>query len=215
MTHSMRHLLRVSLAALGALIAACGDKPAASAAGTPAGPTPDTFRVAFETSRGPFVVEAVRAWAPNGADRFHALARAGFFDENRFFRVVPGFIAQFGINDEKTVNQRWDDMPLPDDSAKQSNARGTVVFTNQGPNTRSHQMFVNLGDNKRLDAQGFTPFGRVVSGMDVVDSIYSGYGERPVQQLIQTLGNSYLARMFPKLDYIKSARVVEDPAASH
>ena len=195
---------------------ACGDKPAATSTQAPPGPTPDTFRVAFETSRGPFVVEAIRAWAPHGADRFYTLAREGFFDENRFFRVVPGFIAQFGINNDKTVNQRWDDTPLPDDPATQSNARGTIVFTNQGPNTRAHQMFINLGPNKRLDTQGFTPFGRVVSGMEVADSIYAGYGERPVQQLIQTLGNSYLARMFPKLDYIKSARLVTaDAAPSH
>ena len=194
-------------------VAACGEKPGASGA-APAGPAPDTFRVAFETSRGPFVIEAIRAWAPNGADRFYALIRDGFFDENRFFRVVPGFIAQFGINTEKSVNERWDDRPLPDDPPTQSNARGTIVFTSQGPDTRSHQMFVNLGDNKRLDKQGFTPFGRVVSGMAVVDSIYSGYGERPVQQLIQTLGNSYLTRMFPRLDYIKSAKLVSAPSAS-
>ena len=203
---------RLAMIASACLVAACGDKRAAA---VPAGPAPDTFRVAFETNRGPFVVEAVRAWAPNGADRFYALAREGFFDENRFFRVMPGFVAQFGINTEKSVNEHWDDTPLPDDPPMQSNARGTIVFTAQGPHSRSHQMFVNLGDNKRLDKQGFTPFGRVVSGMDVVDSIYSGYGERPVQQLIQTLGNSYLTRMFPKLDYIKSATLVAAPAPSH
>ena len=213
LTNHPRLALGVVCATIAPVLSACGDKPAASSTQAPSGPTPDTFRVAFETSRGPFVVEAIRAWAPNGADRFYTLTREGFFDENRFFRVVPGFIAQFGINNDKAVNQRWDDRPLPDDSARQSNARGTVVFTSQGPNTRAHQMFVNLGPNQRLDSQGFTPFGRVVSGMEVVDSIYAGYGERPVQQLIQTLGNSYLARMFPKLDYIKSATLITAGAA--
>ena len=189
--------------------AACGDKSGSVQGRAPAGPAPDSFRVAFETSRGTFVVEAIRGWAPNGADRFYALALEGFFDDDRFFRVVPGFIAQFGINTEKQVNERWDDAKLPDDPPRQSNARGTLVFSSDGPNSRSHQMFVNLADNKRLDGQGFVPFGRVVSGMEVVDSIYGGYGEAPVQQLIQTLGNSYLARMFPKLDYIKSAKILD------
>ena len=217
MTVRMHYLGLLALVAAGIIGAACGDRRGPSA-GAPAGRAPDTFHVAFETSRGPFVVEAIRAWAPNGADRFYALVREGFFDENRFFRVMPGFVAQFGINNEKSVNERWDDTPLPDDSATRTNARATIVFTSQGPGTRSHQMFINLADNKRLDRQGFAPFGRVVSGMDVVDSIYSGYGERPVQQLIQTLGNSYLTRMFPKLDYIKSAKlvtVVAAPEASH
>ena len=198
----------LSLAVAGLLVVpACRDKPGASGS-PPAGPAPATFRVAFETSRGTFVVEAVRTDAPNGADRFYALARDGFFDDNRFFRVVPGFIAQFGINTEKKVNEHWDDTPLPDDPAHGTNSRGTIVFTSQGPGTRSHQMFVNLADNARLDRQGFVPFGRVVEGMAVVDSIYGGYGEAPVQQLIQTLGNSYLTRMFPKLDYIKSGKIV-------
>lgn len=203
----MRHrALALGAAACLAVTAACSDKPGtASSAPVTA---PDSFRVAFETTRGTFVVEAIRGWAPNGADRFYALARAGFFDDNRFFRVVPGFIAQFGINNEKKVNERWDDAPLPDDPPRGMNSRGTVVFASQGPTTRSHQMFVNLGNNARLDRQGFVPFGRVVEGMAVVDSIYSAYGEAPVQQLIQTLGNSYLVRMFPKLDYIKTATIV-------
>ncbi|NUO64693.1 MAG: peptidylprolyl isomerase [Gemmatimonadaceae bacterium] len=171
-------------------------------------PAPDTVRVRFETSRGPFVVEAVRAWAPNGVDRFYQLARTGFFDGDRFFRVVPGFVAQFGLNDEPKRNKYWDERKLADDSVRQSNVRGTIVFTNDGPGSRSHQMFVNLGDNSRLDRDGFAPFGRVVEGMAVVDSLYDEYGEDPQQRLIQTLGNNYLQRMFPKLDYIVSARVV-------
>jgi peptidyl-prolyl cis-trans isomerase A (cyclophilin A) len=142
-------------------------------------------------------------------DRFHALTRAGFFDENRFFRVVPGFIAQFGLNDKPKVNELWDARPIPDDPVRHGNLRGTIAFATEGPNTRSHQLFVNLADNPRLDKLGFTPIGRVVSGMEVVDSIYAGYEEAPSQRMIQRLGNSYLARMFPKLDYIRTARVSE------
>jgi peptidyl-prolyl cis-trans isomerase A (cyclophilin A) len=149
----------------------------------------------------------VRAWAPNGADRFYQLVNEHFYDENRFFRVVPGFVAQFGLNDDRKINERWDARKLADDSVRQSNARGTIVFTNSGPNSRSHQMFVNLADNSRLDKAGFSPFGRVVEGMAVVDSLYSGYEDTPDQQFIMTLGNSYLTRMFPKLDYIRTARV--------
>ncbi|HEX2781190.1 MAG TPA: peptidylprolyl isomerase [Gemmatimonadaceae bacterium] len=199
---STRHPLPIALAFL---VAACGDNSAGRDVATVT--APDTFRVRFATSRGPFVVEAVRAWAPNGADRFYALARSGFFDENRFFRVVPGFVAQFGLNPEPKRNTAWDERKLADDAVRQSNVRGTIVFTSQGPNTRSHQMFVNLADNSRLDKDGFAPFGRVVEGMAVVDSLYDEYGEDPQQHLIQTLGNNYLARMFPKLDWIDSARV--------
>lgn len=173
------------------------------------GPAPDTLRVAFETSRGTFVVEAIRAWAPNGADRFHQLVQNRFFDDARVFRVVPGFIAQFGINGDRKRNERWGAAPIPDDPVLQSNGRATVVFTNAGPDTRSHQIFVNLADNPRLDQQRFAPFGRVIEGMSVVDSLYGGYGEAPQQHLIQALGNSYLARMFPRLDHIVKATILE------
>jgi len=176
------------------------------------GPAPDSFRVTFTTSRGPFVVQVVRAWAPLGADRFFQLVQSGFFDEDRFFRVVPGFVAQFGLNDKPAINNAWDAKRIPDDSVRQTNARGTLVFATEGPQTRSHQLFINLADNARLDALGFAPIGRVVSGMAAVDSLYSGYGDEPDQHLIQTLGNSYLARMFPKLDYIKTATL--DPGAA-
>ena len=201
----LRLTLLAALAAIVCLAAACADRSPKSA--TVAGPAPDSFRVAFETTRGTFVVEAVRAWAPIGADRFYQLAEEHFFDENRFFRVVPGFVAQFGLNDDRKANERWDAMKLTDDSVRQSNTRGTIVFTNSGPNSRSHQMFVNLADNARLDKAHFAPFGRVVEGMAVVDSIYSGYEDAPEQQFIMTLGNSYLTRMFPKLDYIRTARI--------
>jgi peptidyl-prolyl cis-trans isomerase A (cyclophilin A) len=202
----VRHLIcRVGLAAALALAAACGAK-GADAPAVPAGPAPDSFRVTFETSRGPVVVEALRSWSPNGVDRFYALTRAHFFDENRFFRVVPGFVVQFGLAGEPKANEPWDDKPIPDDPARQSNRRGTITFATEGPNTRTHQLFVNLADNPRLDKLGFTPIGRVVSGMEKVDSIYAGYEEDPSQRMIQRLGNSYLTRMFPKLDYIRTAR---------
>jgi peptidyl-prolyl cis-trans isomerase A (cyclophilin A) len=174
----------------------------------PVGPTPDSFRVAFATSRGTFVVEAKRAWAPRGVDRFYQLVGDGFFDENRFYRVLPGFIAQFGANGEPARNKAWEETPLPDDTTHEKNVRGTVSFASLGPGTRTHQLFVNLKDNPNLDAQGFAPIGRVVVGMSVVDSLYDDYGEIPKYHLIATIGNKYLARMFPKLDYIKTARVI-------
>ena len=206
----MTHLQKLFACALVVVAAACGDTAAGSNAGDtkPHGPAPDSFNVRFETSRGPFTVAVIRSWAPLGVDRFHDLVNAGFFTENRFFRVVPGFVVQFGLNDKVKVNEAWDSTRIVDDPVKQSNARGTIAFATEGPNTRSHQLFINLGDNARLDGLGFAPIGRVIDGMTVVDSIYSEYGERPDQNLIQSLGNAYLIRAFPKLDYIKSATVV-------
>jgi peptidyl-prolyl cis-trans isomerase A (cyclophilin A) len=185
----------------------CSDAPPARHA--PLGPTPDSFDVAFATSRGTFVVRAVRSWAPIGVDRFYALAGDEFFDENRFYRVIPGFIVQFGANDDPKLNKQWEDRPIADDStAHKKNLRGTVAFAFLDPNSRTHQLFVNLKDNASLDTQGFAPIGRVIEGMAVVDSVYDGYGEKPDYHLIATLGNNYLARMFPKLDYIRTARIV-------
>jgi peptidyl-prolyl cis-trans isomerase A (cyclophilin A) len=209
--HRASAIASIALIVATTLAAACGGS-APDAAPVPTGPAPDSFRVTFETSRGPVVVEAIRAWSPNGVDRFHALTRAGFFDENRFFRVLPGFIAQFGLNDKPKVNELWDAKPIPDDPPRESNRRGTLSFATEGPNTRAHQLFINLADNPRLDKLGFTPIGRVVSGMGAVDSIYAGYEEDPSQRMIQRLGNSYLARMFPKLDYVRTARVAGTPA---
>lgn len=186
---------------------ACSDTPQRQAV---VGPAPDSFRVAFTTNKGTFVVQVTRGWAPNGADRFHALAGERFFDENRFYRVLPGFIAQFGANDDRDRNKRWEEKPLPDDPAREKNRRGTITFASLGPNTRTHQLFVNLKDNASLDAQGFTPIGRVIEGMGVVDSMYDEYGEDPRYHLIATQGNKYLARMFPKLDYIRTATIVAD-----
>jgi cyclophilin family peptidyl-prolyl cis-trans isomerase len=205
------------------LAAACGGgggggekAPAAGESATAAkvavdtggGAAPDSFRVAFETTRGNFVVQVNRAWAPLGADRFYQLVGQHFYDGERFFRVVPGFVAQFGLNGDPKKNEPWDTKRILDDSVRHQNAKYTLTFANQGANTRSYQLFLNLADNQRLDGMGFAPIGTVVSGQSVVDSLYSGYGEEPVQQFIQTLGNSYLDRMFPKLDGIRSARVV-------
>jgi peptidyl-prolyl cis-trans isomerase A (cyclophilin A) len=174
---------------------------------------PDSFRVAFETTRGNFVVDVIRAWSPRGVDRFHELVSTGYFTDVAFFRVLPGFVAQFGMHGDPAINRRWDDRPIPDDQVLQSNKRGTIVFATAGPNTRGNQFFINYGDNSRLDGQGFSPFGRVVEGMGVVDSIYAGYGESPNQGRIAAEGNAYLRREFPRLDFIKSARIV-GPASS-
>lgn len=200
-----RRVLLCCALAMGTL-AACQGEPAPVM--TVRAPAPDSFRVSFETSRGNFVAQVNRAWSPNGADRFYELVGEGFFDDTYFFRVIPGFVAQFGANNDRKRNEAWGGKPIKDDSVKQSNARGTLTFAMQGKHTRAHQLFVNFKDNPQLDAQGFSPIGLVVSGMGVVDSLYGGYQESPSYHLIATLGNSYLQRMFPKLDLIKTARIV-------
>jgi peptidyl-prolyl cis-trans isomerase A (cyclophilin A) len=175
---------------------------------------PASYKVKFDTSKGPFVVEVHRDWAPNGADRFYNLVKNGFFNDARFFRVVSGFMVQFGINADPRVAAAWRDAAIPDDPVKQSNGRGMLTFATRGPNTRTTQLFINYADNGRLDAQGFAPFGQVISGMNVVDGLFSGYGEGaprgggPEQGRIQSEGNAYLIKEFPKLDYIKTATIV-------
>lgn len=169
---------------------------------------PDVYRVRFETSKGEFVVEVNRAWAPKGADRFYNLVRHGFYDGARFFRVVPGFVVQFGINGDPQISARWRTARIEDDPVTQSNRRGTVTFATAGPNSRTTQVFINYSDNTNLDGQGFAPFGRVVQGMDVVDRINAEYGQSPNQALIQQQGNAYLEAQFPRLDYIVRASVV-------
>jgi peptidyl-prolyl cis-trans isomerase A (cyclophilin A) len=181
---------------------------AASAPSDAAPAAPDSFRVAFETTRGNFVIDVIRAWSPRGVDRFHQLVDAGYFRDVAFIRVLPGFVAQFGMHGDPDVNRRWERSPIADDPVVQSNKRGTIVFATSGPNTRGNQFFINFSDNARLDGMGFSPFGRVVEGMGVVDSIYSGYGETPDQSRVGAEGNAYLKREFPQLDYIKSARIV-------
>ena len=177
---------------------------------------PDLYKAEFDTSKGPFVIEVHREWAPIGADRFYNLVVSGFYDEVRFFRVISGFMAQFGIHGTPAIQTAWRSAQIKDDPVKQSNKRGFVVFATAGPNTRTTQLFINFGDNSgSLDRQGFAPFGQVVTGMDVVDKIYSGYGEGapsgkgPNQGQIQTQGNEYLNKEFPRLDYIKMAKIVK------
>jgi len=169
---------------------------------------PATFKALFETSAGNFVVEVHRDWAPNGADRFYNLVKNGFFDNCRFFRVMPNFMVQFGINGDPTVQSAWRDANITDDPVKEGNKRGNVTFAQApAPNSRSTQIFINFADNGFLDSQRFASFGRVVTGMDVVNKIYSGYGEQPNQGSIQMEGNAYLQKAFPKLDYIKKATI--------
>ena len=175
---------------------------------------PPVYKVEFDTSKGPFVVEVHRDWAPNGADRFYNLVKNGFYDDVRFFRVVEGFMAQFGVNGDPKVSTLWREARIKDDPVKVSNKRTFVTFATAGPNTRTTQIFINYGDNSNLDGQGFSPFGQVVAGMKVVDSLYGGYGEGapggrgPNQARVQTEGNAYLASAFPNLDYVKKATIV-------
>jgi peptidyl-prolyl cis-trans isomerase A (cyclophilin A) len=176
---------------------------------------PDVFEAKFTTTKGDFVVEVHRDWAPNGADRFYNLVASGFYDDVRFFRVVDGFMVQWGISGDPAVSGKWRSANITDDPVKQSNKRGYVTFAKTGaPNSRSTQVFINFVDNSRLDPTGFAPFGQVTKGMDVVDSLYKGYGEGapsgagPDQGMIQSRGNAYLDPSFPKLDAIKHAEVI-------
>ncbi len=178
--------------------------------------SPESFKVKFETSKGNFTVEVTRSLAPNGADRFYNLVRSGYFKDVAFFRVIPGFMCQFGIHGDPKVAAAWnkDKAQIPDDAVKAGNTRGAITFATAGPNKRTTQLFINFGDNSRLDKTGFSPFGKVTEGMDVVDKINGEYGEGapsgrgPSQNRIQTEGNAYLKKDFPNLDYIKSATFV-------
>jgi peptidyl-prolyl cis-trans isomerase A (cyclophilin A) len=172
---------------------------------------PDVFKVDFDTSKGMVVVEVHRDWAPLGVDHFYTLVKLGFYDGDRFFRYVRGFIVQFGVSGDPKANRTWANANIQDDPVIRHNVRGTLVYATAGPNTRTTQLFFNLANNSRLDAQGFAPFATVVTGMDVVDSFYSGYGEMPPQgegpdsSKIEVQGNDYLLSHFPRLDYIKKA----------
>lgn len=169
---------------------------------------PDVYRVKFETSTGDVEIEVTRAWSPRGADRFYNLVKRGYYDETRFFRVVPRFMVQFGIHGDPQISKWWRNARIADDPVTQSNKRGTITFATSGEDSRTTQVFINFADNAGLDKQGFSPFGRVVTGMDVVDRINPSYGESPAQGLIQQQGNTYLQASFPKLDYIKKATIV-------
>lgn len=171
---------------------------------------PATFKVKVETSKGDFVLEITRKWAPTGADRFYELVKKDFYKEARFFRVVPGFMVQWGINADPEVQKNWRNATIKDDPVVASNQRGFITYAKTGlPDSRSTQLFINFDDNSFLDSQGFAPFGRVVEGMDVVDKINSEYREQPNQGSIQTRGNEYLKASFPNLDFIKSMTVVK------
>lgn len=225
----MKHLFIAAFLCLGLLgqsAARAEDKPAGAAKDAPApsvdltdpskstGTAPDVFKVKFETTKGTFVVEVTRAQSPNGADRFHNLVKAGFFKDIAFFRVVPGFMAQFGIHGDPKVAAAWRKASIKDDAVKASNSRGAITFATAGPDTRTTQLFISLVDNARLDGMGFSPFGKVVEGMDIVDKLNGEYGEGaprgrgPDQKRIQNEGNAYLKKDFANLDSIKSASIV-------
>ena len=222
----MRHLSYSLICAVTA-VAAC-QKPAAKSPASattaipdfhkPADPgfsvqAPDSFRARFSTTKGDVVIEVHRAWAPRGADRFYNLVRSGFYDGVRFFRVMPGFMAQFGIHGDTGVTTAWRVRTIPDDPVRRNNLRGMVTYATAGPGTRTTQIFINYRDNIRLDESGFAPFGQVVEGMEVVDALYGGYGEGapngrgPDQFRVNVEGEKYLARQFPKLDKINKATV--------
>ncbi len=185
---------------------------------------PAVYEVKFATTKGDFVVTVTRAWAPNGADRFYNLVKHGYFTDVSFYRYVTGFIVQFGLSPDPKINAAWDHAPIKDDPVKQSNKQGFITYAMGGPNTRTTQVFINLADNSsQLDGMGFAAFGQITSGMDVVQQLYSGYGEiadlggtGPSQERVNQAGKAYLDKNFPKLDSIKSATVIspaETPAA--
>ena len=177
-----------------------------AAAPNPLG-TPEVFKVRFDTTAGPFVVEAHRDWAPKGVDRFYELVKAGYFNDAGFFRVVPNFVVQFGLAASPSATKKWDKM-IDDDPVTHGNGYGTITFATAGPNTRTAQLFINLRSNQSLDADGFAAFGKVVEGMTNVEKIYSGYREQPDQDQITRRGNAYLKPGFPKLDYIRTAKIL-------
>jgi peptidyl-prolyl cis-trans isomerase A (cyclophilin A) len=208
----------VVAAALIALAGCSSPEPAKKEAAAPAKKAekaPDVYTVKLDTSKGPVTIEVRREWAPRGADHFYNLVQTGFYDNARFFRVVRNFVVQFGIAARPETQRLWENISLPDDPVVLHNARGTVTFATRGPNTRTTQIFINLRDNRQsLDSSGFAPFGKVTEGMDVVDSFYNSYGDMPGQggngpdpSQIQARGNEYLESRFPRLDYIKTAKI--------
>jgi peptidyl-prolyl cis-trans isomerase A (cyclophilin A) len=224
--HGWLHTVTV-LALAGAVLAGCRDErddhavPADSVLLDPEAQAfmasaPDTFHARFETNRGDFVVEVISEWAPNGADRFYALVRNGFYDGVRFFRAIDGFMVQFGLHGDPNVTEAWSGEQIMDDPVRETNRRGHVSFAMSGADTRTTQIFINLADNPQLDGMGFSPIGRVIDGMDVVDQIHTGYGEGaprgrgPDQTRIRAEGNAYLIRDFPELDFVERATVTTE-----
>ncbi|MCP3977832.1 MAG: peptidylprolyl isomerase [bacterium] len=180
---------------------------------------PDLFHVEVATSEGKFVVEIERAWAPVGADRFYNLALSGFYDETRFFRVVPGFAALFGMHGDPKISEVWNRAEIRDDPVRRPNERGTLTFAMAGPNTRTTQIFINLKDNRQLDGMGFAPFGHVIRGWSVIENLCDEYGDRPPrgkgphQHMIRVEGNAYLKREYPELDFVIGMTVFVPPSA--
>jgi peptidyl-prolyl cis-trans isomerase A (cyclophilin A) len=199
----MKRLLAAALLIVGA----CGEEPR-TLKPPPTGPVPDTFRVAFETTKGRFVVEVYSKWAPIGAKRFYELAGMGAFDDNAFYRVVPNFVAQWGTPGDPKITATLDSVTLPDEKRIAKNERGTIAYAQDGKNTRSHTLFVNRRDNDYLDQHDFVPIGRVIEGMAVVDSLQWPYLEKPDHYLIATKGNKYLQVNYPKADYIRTATLI-------
>jgi peptidyl-prolyl cis-trans isomerase A (cyclophilin A) len=197
------------IAASALLLIGCGSKEPAAG-----GPVQDVFKVKFETTKGDFTVEVHKEWAPLGVERFHRLVTSGYYDKSKFFRVLPGFVVQFGLAADPKDTQAMS-TNIQDDPVRGQNIKGTLSFATAGPNTRTTQVFINLGDNFRLDSMGFAPFAQVIEGMDVVEQLYSGYGEGapngrgPDQGRIRSQGNAYLDQQFPALDAIKKASILE------
>jgi peptidyl-prolyl cis-trans isomerase A (cyclophilin A) len=213
----MRKLILILSAAVLAGCGGGGEKPAEAPrkAARREGPMPDVYKVRFETSKGAFIVEVHKEWAPKGAERFWKLLNMRFFDDTRFFRVRPDFIVQFGLSGDPQTNSLLNAMPIQDDPVKQKNARGMISFAQAGKNTRRTQVFINLKDNRSLDRDGFAPFGKVVEGLEVLEKLYAGYGEwsppgsGPSAAKIQMEGNSYLDSRYPRLDRLKKAVILD------
>ena len=204
-----------------AALAGCGGGGKSASSGPPdvllhpaklTAKAPQLFTATFKTTKGTFQIEAHRTWAAKGADRFYNLVKSGFYDGVIFFRVVPRFVVQFGISPYPSVSTAWQNATIPDDLPTVHNTGGAVTFAAAGPNTRTTQVFINLGDNHSLDQSGFAPFGAVVSGMDVVQKLYSGYADKPTQQQgeMATQGNAWLNKNYPKLDSIKTAKITAE-----
>jgi len=205
MTRSVSAAILAAAIILGAAVA-CGGGGGSSANGQ----APATFSARFDTTKGPFVVKVTRSWAPRGADRFYNLVKSHFYDNQPIFRVVPGFVVQWGISGTPSVAKKWQNRTIKDDPVKHSNDKGTITFATSGPNTRTTQLFVNLGANSGLDSQGFSPFGAVTSGFPVLNQLYSGYGGSGGidQAAITQNGAAWVRKNYPKLDWIKTASIV-------